>query len=675
MQSISLLHSIAIYEVSGDKDAPNFRLTQWPPEPDFPVVIDKIGNLVSRYSDSTWDLSPWARSTMCINFFDDNSSRRNRLSSANGQVLRKLAAWWIWGPTPARCATTLKTRFNRILTLVSACNDQGICADSLWRYPLVLQAIISSRAKPFSKDILSLLHILHEQRDDLGFMILDRDGLRQLAEAVDDPERRQSAYIPPRIWTYQASRTLEFLNEFNEATPQITSLYRHCISLYSEQATLASTGDRYQLNSPFSSRNRTLYKGSFSELAKHHGALDILKKWVIPDDVNMDSAGHSIASLSTLFSMVTRASLAYVLTFSGMRIAEAWSLRIGCLEREIDPKFGSFYYLKGVTTKTIQDSDARWIVAPTVKIAVDAAEFVSRLRIDAALSYSSDAINDLYLENPFLFSAAYEPWSCGNRKFKDAESRPIYPSFLEVVGCYPKLFDSEALKCTAEDITLAKTVNPSLNLNYHKCGSPWPLSWHQLRRTLAVNMFSSGLVSDSSIQYQLKHSSRAMSLYYGRGHARLSLNKEASDLYISATYEALARSLPNLLTDRFSSHHGDARKLEVLHLVDDDDEQKLKALLKKGRFYWRRTLLGGCTKNGPCEYGGIDNIVRCGGGDGKPPCIDALFDSEMLPSLINLETSIASQVASCDTASPLHGSLSFQLRSVKNVITIINRRK
>ena len=47
-------------------DTGNFKPNTWPPDPDFPVVINASGSVVSFYGDVKWDLSPWAGHTLTI---------------------------------------------------------------------------------------------------------------------------------------------------------------------------------------------------------------------------------------------------------------------------------------------------------------------------------------------------------------------------------------------------------------------------------------------------------------------------------------------------------------------------------------------------------------------------------------------------------------------------------
>src|SRR3954465_14492016 len=128
-------------------------------------------------------------------------------------------------------------------------------------------------------------------------------------------------------------------------------------------------------------------------------------------------------------------------------------------------------------------------------------------------------------------------------------------------------------------------------------------------------MQASGLVSDASLQFQLKHVARAMSLYYGQNHSRVRLEEKAHALYVRVMYESLGRQLQQLTSERFTSPHGEKRKSEMVRLIAPADAKKVIDLAKKGTVAYRPILLGVCTSRTPCPYGGIDNIAHCGGGD------------------------------------------------------------
>lgn len=185
-------------------------------------------------------------------------------------------------------------------------------------------------------------------------------------------------------------------------------------------------------------------------------------------------------------------------------------------------------------------------------------------------------------------------------------------------------------------------------------------------------MLASGLVSDASIQYQLKHATRAMSLYYGQGYSRTRLNDDSRAHYIRTMYEILGKEIAQLFSDRFISPYGETRKSEMLRVVDPNDAKKLSKAAEAGQVSWRQTLLGGCTKRGPCEFGGVDNIIRCGGGDKHGPCADALYDRNKENNIRQLSREIDSRLLDAPLDSPYRESLYAQKRAAENAIYVIS---
>jgi hypothetical protein len=363
-----------------------------------------------------------------------------------------------------------------------------------------------------------------------------------------------------------------------------------------------------------------------------------------------------VSAFAGYFTDVGRVSLAYILNFSMMRIAEGQSLRADCLQIEDDKSFGPIYLLRGITTKSIEDDDARWVASPSVQVAVVAATTVARLRLEAAKGYPGIVDDSKQISNPHLLQRAYEPWGSfnGDSPVSVGYRAPTYGATIE--SCC-NLFDDNALRITEEDLQIARLVTPTLDVKSFQVGKVWPLAWHQLRRTGMVNMQASGIVSGGSAQYQAKHATRAMSLYYGQGYSQVRLNDSAQKEYVRTMYEMMGKEIARLFTDRFISPYGPERKAEILRFVDPKDAKKLVAAGKSGQVACRQTLLGICTRHGPCEYGGIDNIIRCAGGDGRGACNDALYDREQRPSILELAEMLDDRLAGTPAGSPLHDSL------------------
>lgn len=662
--------------------AANYRPACWPPPRDFPIVLDHQGAVVSRFGDGSWYLWPWSLKPMTLSFGDGKQrSSAGILCPANADLLRQITAWWLYGPRPVREPATLLLRFKTLRRIFVVCSREGIVATELVRFPRVLDELAATTPSSSRSATVALLHSLFEQRDQLGFVLLDRDALCRFEAALPDHVRRQTAYIPPRIWTYQVSRLRAVLDDFHAHRQGIEQCFQFCLDAYVHNAGSLESACHKKLRGsrrPFhgstlctGANTGAIFPGSFSEVARRFGIDELLQRWLVPSDGNLNGRGRGVRCLSNFCTLVNYAGLAYLLNYSMMRIDEGWELRTDCLEIENDPRFGTFYTLKGPTTKSLKDGDARWITSPSVRVAIEAMSSVARMRISAFSASGDSRVPDAELSDPYLATRALEPWGRKQHRNSPLFVRPTALTFRAVTRLWPKLFDANELRITEEDLRIARLITPTLSADAFSVGKVWPLAWHQLRRTLAVNMLASGLVSEASLQYQLKHVTRECSLYYGQGFSRVRLNEVACNEYIRTMYEVLGKQTANLFSDRFVSPHGQARKDQILQIVDPKDARKLSRAAKEGKVSWRETLLGGCTRIGPCEYGGIDNMARCGGGDGKAPCVDALYDREKAPAIRALKQTIECRLLETPNPSPHRDSLQCQIRAMETALNVI----
>lgn len=666
-------------------DSINFRPKTWPPADDFPIVIDAEGQVISRYSDQLWNLNPWVRRARILNFGDGPPAPRTPcITPENASLLRQVTAWWLYGPAAVRNAITLSHRFYLIRSLFVHCSNYGISGSDLYRYPAIVDEFISKIQPSGGSLMLSLLHALYEQRQQLGFTLLEKEGLTRLEAALPDHDKRQTAYVPPRIWAYQVNRLRLFLEDFHQHRVQIEACFHFCLDAYTKNTGSLAESCRVGRNKtwgPFwdrsgynGSRSGRQYYGAFLKTAQQFGIDALLMRWITR--TNKGSNRLSVRSFSSYFSMVGYAGMAYILNFSLMRIDEGWSLRADCLETENDPRFGTMCTLRGRTSKSVNDTDARWPTSSEVKLAVDAMSCISRLRMICAEANPDVPTTSEDIRNPNLVVRQYEPWGTCNADdlMRPLSVRPTPLNYAQVLDTYPKLLCLNELQLREEDLHIARLVNPTLNNKKFILGHSWPLAWHQLRRTGAVNMQASGLVSDASLQYLLKHASRTMSLYYGQGYSNLNLNDEARGLYIRTMYEVLGKEITSLFSDRFVSPHGDKRKAEILGLIAPTDTKKLDALARAGRISYRETLLGGCTKRGPCPYGGVDNIVHCAGADADNAnaCANVLYDRKRTAEIRQLGTIIQSQISEAKKGSPYRESLEAQDRAVRKALHVIS---
>lgn len=656
----------------------NDRLTCWPPNDDFPIAVSSEGRIVSRYRDSKWDLSAYATRRITLNFGDGRRGTSvSPISRGNALLLRQIVAWWMYGNRNLIKPLSLKADFSHIRPLFVLCSENDITASDLSRYPKVADQLVTRIPHGNANRAFRLLEELYGVGEELGFLLLDKEGLRRLEAALPSHVSRQTPYIPPRIWQYQIHRLQAFLDDFHAHSEAIEACYNFCLDAYAKNfgsLTHACGAGRDSSLSPFngaSNRHKVLRLGAFSDIARRFGIADLLARWSLPPGTALNR-DHNITLFGKYFTQVGFVGTAYLLNFSGMRIAEALSLRTDCLEVEHDQRFGAIHLLRGQTTKTIDDDDALWVTSPSAKSAVQAMACVARMRMVAA---TASPLVPTTLEdcgNPYLVLRAYEPWASLKLAQAQLSVRPSTFFYHKWPYVVPNLFDPTELRLTQDDLDFACLINPTLDRNRFKIGREWPLAWHQLRRTLAVNMASSGLVSDASIQVQFKHASRAMSLYYMQGYTRRRLNQSVRDEHIRSVYEMLGEKMARLFSDHHVSPLGTAHKANILKAIDPAEHRYLRVKAKQGLIAYRETLLGSCLQREPCPYGGIDNVAHCGGGIDGSPCPSALFDRTKRAAIEALDRAIASRLTEAPPGTPLRSSLQAQQRSVENALYAIN---
>lgn len=655
--------------------AQNFRPSSWPPSADCPVIIDAEGEVVSRYGDVRWDLSPWAGHTKTIHF-GDGPGQGKKISPENALLLRQVVAWWLWGTDAVRSASSLVFRFESIKPLFVACTDNGILASDLHKFPRVIKDVANYYSGRGNR-LISYLNALTYARAELGFTILNEDGMKVFSGVVPESDTVQTAYIPGRIWNYQISRLRECIDDFIANKDAVKACYDFCLKAYATNAggSLSNAFGGLGADAPFKGgrpigvrRSKKVFYGPFRNTAEKFGISDLLHRWVSFNE----SSG--ISALSTYLTLISNVGLAYILNFSLMRVKEGMSLRADCHEIERDHLGEDIHILKGVTTKTIEDNDARWIVSPSIEIAINAMKTVAMLRLQAAQANPYIQLSKEDIESPVLQTIQHEPWNTKAPLSKQIKKFRKPRSYAEFLILWPKLFDAKELTITETDLEMANRLTDGLDPEKFAVGKVWPLAWHQLRRTGAVNMLASGLVSEASLQYQLKHASRAMSQYYGKNYYRLKepLSEEARGYYLREMYQTMVREFESLQSEQYVSPHGEKRKDQILQEISEKDHKQLINAAKAGRISYRQTFLGGCANSGPpCPLGGISNISSCMGFGEDKPCKSALLDKEKLPNIEKLKEVISSQIVEAEEGSPMHESLQAQLESAERAINVI----
>ena len=653
----------------------NFRPPSWPPPPDWAPVVDAEGNPQCTYADPSWPLDIWAGSPLKINF-GDGSTKGARISPENADLLRQCAVWFLWGPRGCRAASSFAFKVASIKPLFVACTQQGIVASDLVRFDAVVDQVAALLPRSGFDNTITALHELLDARDHLGFCLLDRGGLARLSKLAPAHDARQTPYVPPRIWSYQLSRMRDCLEDYAKHLPQIEACFEFCLEAYANnfgslQRAVSSKAE--PTGSPFQNRKSwggSKYYGPFKQTADRFGITELIETWVAP--FSGEKGERQITRFSQYLDLVSTAGLAYLLNFSLMRVEEAWNLRSDCLLVEQDESFGDIHMLCGETTKTDPDADARWPVSKSATLAIDAMRHIAALRMRCARKREDIGLTPEDIANPYLTSYQYEPWSRG--KHKSYRTRPMSRNYQQCLDYYPQLLDPAQITMDAEDLRIARLMTPSLDEGVFEIGRPWRFGWHQLRRTGAVNMLSSNLVDESSLQLLLKHQSRVMTLYYGRNHARLALNEETRTLFLKTMYQEISRDLRKLQSPQFVSPLGSSRKEAIVTFIKESDAQSIDKAARQGKVGARRIRAGFCVNHRPCPYGGIEAIAHCLGADDGKGCPDLMLDVGRTSSIQLYEQVIDDQLKTVHPESPRHHSLQVEKRAIEKFYEIVKAK-
>lgn len=654
-----MLHLVENLEFKADisfvtKDSPCFRSLNYPPKDDFVMSVTQSGKTVSRYGDDTWDFTSFGLT---------EKFQFNEYDETNKAVFKQLMYYLIYSHLFPGKYSSLAGWYHSYQNIFRACTEARVMATELSRYPKVIESMAKAHAKRapsnFSKSIWHF-DVMLKNHEQIGFTILNQKGIAIFKLHEPEYEYGQTPYIPSRIWTMFIKYLDSVLDDFERYQGELENLYDY---LSKSSFLNESNGIPTRYTSPFSKgrlKGKKYYFGTFEDYLDANNLTMLFEKYTDRHNKKM-SKTYEIEQFGALLNNIVVVCFLHVLYYSIMRKNEALSLRVDCLVIEKEQQTGSFYLLKGETTKTDPDSDARWIVPKSVVRAVN----IAKKLVSWKLKYIPKPN-----KAPYLFQIM-NVWQVGHRK----STRREIKSFDNVLIKALHFYKPGQFKITQEDYNQALALTPSLMKNdWFKVGGVWNFSYHQFRRTLAVH-FALNKVSASSIQLQMKHGTRKQQFHYQNNAGRLRLNKSAEQEVVNEYYAEMARNIASVVHgEQVLPHNRSPVKQEVVRFIEDGDIDKLLKAQKNGAVGYRKNLLGGCMKQGPCEYGGFDSIVQCAGGVTGNICSDLIIDGSRGQEFEDHKAYYEAQVSDVLEDSPKHRAVDAEIRAYENVLDTIKRK-
>ncbi len=572
---------------------------------------------------------------------------------------------------------SLKNIYNVLQVVFRVCTKHKINAKNLSRFPLLIEEV--AKSTPPSRFNLSVtyFHSLIIKKNNIGFVILDEKSLAFYSRYNPDYQNGQFAYIPPRIWSYLIERLDKILDDFIAHQEQLEKAFNYIANAYQyNEQVFTDPRFEYIPLSPFTMKSSLgadvekqliRYNASFEQFAQDYGFYGLVESYIGKNN------SIDIRNFSSLFIIGSNVSFIYIIYYSIMRKSEAATLRLDCLQYDYDRLLGKIPILVGETTKTDPDSDARWVTSPNIEKAIKVATYITNLR----MRFFPKNTPEEHLKNPYLFSRSYEPWN--THKHIEYSHFSINVGFHAFLKNFPLILEKEKILISKEDYRIANTMTPSLvNKEWFEIGSPWQFGYHQLRRTLAI-MLKLNKVSDATIQLEMKHRTRHMQFHYTNNYGKLGFNKEAEKVVTSEYYFAMYQKLKGILDSNSNNvifPHGKIMvPVKIVNLITENEQKKMVEMIKKGEVGCRTTLLGGCFKAQPCEYGGLESIAQCIGSNGNNPCLQLYIDSNNEHDLTKLKNWHQKNLSEIPTDSPRYNAIKQEINGIRKALTFISNHK
>ena len=268
-------------------DAPNYRPPCWPPQRDWPVIIDAAGQVVSRWGDAIWRLDAWAGKRLTLNFGDGPAKKYvAAIDPANADLLRTVIGWWLYGPNgpvDAGPENALRPDASAV-RLVHSRRHSRIRTEVIFRALPTFSRRCSRLPGPVSFGIAA--RTVRAAGCAGVHLVGSRRGLARLSQRPC-PTTRIRPYIPPAFGTIKSHACVNAWMTFGASRPS-RECFRFCLAAYRHNSASLQGQRRPQSFYPFQwpsdgSNGKWTgrqYYGPFIDTAHRFGMVELFRRWL-----------------------------------------------------------------------------------------------------------------------------------------------------------------------------------------------------------------------------------------------------------------------------------------------------------------------------------------------------------------------------------------------------------
>lgn len=358
---------------------PNKKGSPLPPSDNFIISRNVDGSELSKFSDHTWDISPYHySSTKCrLNF---KTSKTKNLSEDYIQQMKWLMICSTY-LTPKALSTSSYLLYLKVFRNITIyCSEKSIpnISELFSSYSLLKK--YHSDTKPAIQSMLTLLramsHLSQTGQEITGISITTDIRLNELCTHLDKSRQEsicQTLPIPSRIYLMRIEQLDAMLNEYISHKQSIISLLQACINETHyglSKLTQRQRGRGYShRKSKLSGKPCLPFCPDFDEALSEYGLTDFAKK----------NGFQSRQTFATFINKVRYVCKHQIHLFSGMRDDEVNLLKYGCYIRE-SMTWGEAHFLTGITNKMHKSRKlTRWVTCKAIEPAIDLTESITKV--------------------------------------------------------------------------------------------------------------------------------------------------------------------------------------------------------------------------------------------------------------------------------------------------------
>jgi len=580
----------------------NWKKDQFIPAPDSNMPISyKDNNVLSRYGDDHWDLSPYAiQKTVTISFDSiviDHKEEYRRLVYLLLLLHNSNGIGTHTGLAPSTLsAYALNLKSISIYAFRNKLSLKEFFASELMIANYIKDLVTTHSKANSTRTILKKLKGMNSHESGI-VCAYNKYHNEILTEIEKSGERKQTPFIPPRLY-------IEILNELWFEFEFLLKHKKAIMEFYTRMQN--DIGFAHSLKKVYLFNTDGRRGTEWSNAIRETKIYAVFERYSIN---SRDNAIHFIRLIQDHCKLLIHA-------YTGMRLMEVYNLKGDCLTQK-----DGIYLIKGSTSKTTKKIiETYWVTSSAI---VNVIEFLKTLNEIVAKSHSVNVDTIPLFPTSLLFNPL---------KKRDNRKNPLSIENKGSSHHNIKHLSRNNFIIEKEDLELLKEVMYERdwdNEEEFEVGKSWPLKTHQFRRTLVIFANRSGIVEFGALKRQLKHNTLDMTLYYGNGAGaskELGEILAANDIASEATKERpLLECLSFIRTikDGAISHGGMGKFSSVNPIVFSSIDETLKQF-KNGELRFKETPIGGCTSTEECNEKLHHSLIACLG------CESAIIKSKKL---------------------------------------------